>query len=324
MHSDTAEFCRPPWLPFAHAETIAAALGKHPRVDYERDIIKTRDQDEIVLDCVQGDAQEPLVVMFHGLEGCSQSRTLRVLARGFIDNRWSVAVPHFRSCGGHINRLPRAYHAADAVDVEWMIAYCRALIPHRRVFAVGVSLGGSALIHHLLGGDYRSAAGAAAVISTPFDLPVCVAKMDGDFLNRFFYARHFLKSLRPKIRQKARRYPDICNMKKLKAARTIGEFDEIYTAPVHGFKNAAAYWQHASTRDRLEEISTPLLCINALNDPLIPAHSLPVVKNPLVQCCRPRHGGHGGFIGNPKNWLFDTVHQFFQRHDSHGAPANSD
>lgn len=305
-----AEFKRSRWLPAAHAETIAAALSRTPRVAYQREIIPTREQDEVALDYLCGDPDAPLLVLLHGLEGCSQSHTLRLLAHGFAQLRWTVAVPHFRGCGGHANRMPRAYHAADAAEVAWRIAYCQATFAHSAVFVVGVSLGGSALIHHLVGGAYHS---AAVVVSTPFDLPACVKRLDSGF-NRRVYARHFLRTLRPKIVHKAQRFPTICDLRKLRDARTIGEFDALYTAPVHGFASAEAYWQQASTAALLEQVPVPLLCINALNDPLIPADTLPTTHNPLVTHCRPMHGGHGGFIGKPRQWLFDTVSAFFRRH----------
>lgn len=312
MHAD-GEFRRSRWLPSAHLETIAAALRRYPQAPYAREIIQTREKDEVALDYIAGRADRPLLVLLHGLEGCSQSYTLRALAHGFRRLEWTVAVPHFRGCGGHRNRLPRAYHAADGGEVEWMLSYCRAYFPGSAVFAAGISLGGSALIHCLAGGGFAS---AAATISTPFNLTACVKRLDSGF-NRRVYARHFLKTLRPKIVDKARRFPSICDLKKLKAIRTIGEFDALYTAPVHGFADAAAYWRQASTADLLKKVASPLLCINALNDPLIPADTLPAAAGAAVRFCRPRHGGHGAFIGTPRDWLFQTVHSFFQQH---GAP----
>lgn len=300
-------FKRARWLLSPHLETIAAVFNKHPQVQYTREIINTRENDEIAMDYARGTPDSPLLVLFHGLEGCSQSRTLRCLARGFIDKGWTVAVPHFRGCGGHVNRLPRAYHAADAEDVEWMIAYCRAYFPHRHCYAVGVSLGGSALIHFLARRTFNA---PAATVSTPFDLAACVEQLDHG-INRRIYVRHFLKTLRAKVIDKSLRYPAICDIPRLKKAVTMSEFDELYTAPVHGFRNARLYWHQASTAKLLEELASPLLCINALNDPLIPADTLPPPsKNPLVQFCRPQQGGHGAFMGMPSDWLFQTVYNF--------------
>ena len=304
-------FCRSRRLPSAHLETIVAALSKKPQVQYTREIIQTRDNDEIALDYLRGEKNKPLLVLFHGLEGCSQSRTMRVLAHYFSNQNWTVAVPHFRGCGGHANRLPRAYHAGDATDVEWMIAYCRTYFPHSAIYAVGVSLGGSALIHFLTKGIFTA---PAVTISTPFDLSTCVEKLDKG-INRRIYARHFLKTLRPKIIAKSYRFPSICDLKKLNSARTIAEIDTLYTAPVHGFGKADTYWRRASTTRLIEKVTSPLLCINALNDPLIPAATLPAkTNNKLVQFSRPQHGGHGGFIGTPTDWLANTVQDFFNAH----------
>ena len=307
-------FRRSRLLPSAHLETIATLFNPLPQASYTREIIDTRDRDEIALDYLSGAHDKPMLIMFHGLEGCSQSYTLRSLAQKFNRQGWTVAVPHFRGCGGHDNHLPRAYHAGDAEDVKWMIAYCRAYFNHSTVFYIGVSLGGSALIHHLVSAPEPR---PAVTISTPFDLLSCVQKIDQG-LNRRLYARHFLKSLRPKIIKKSSRYPSICNLKALKAARTIREFDELYTAPVHGYKSAIDYWKTASTNQWLSKISSPLLCINALNDPLIPADTLPAKppQNDFVFFCHPKQGGHSAFIGTPPNWLFDTVNNFFMTHNT--------
>lgn len=308
-------FQRAWWLPSPHLETIVAARRRTPPpIRYEREIIQTRDKDQLALDYIKGQPNQPLLVLLHGLEGCSQSNTIRTLAWGALENNWTVAVPHFRGCGGVPNLYPRAYHAADIAEVGWMLAYCRAAFNHAGLLAVGVSLGGTTLVNYLSSEHFDA---PCVTVSMPFDLQKCVALLDTG-LNRRLYARHFLKTLRPKILHKAAMYPSICSPKKLNAIRTISEFDEMYTAPLHGFKSAAEYWQTASVHARLEDISSPLLCINALNDPLIPAATLPPPpQNPLVTFCRPSTGGHGAFIGAPANWLFNTVHHYFQQQ----APA---
>lgn len=317
--SSGAEFRRFWWMPSAHLETVAAAFNKRPLAHYSREIVKTRENDEFALDYMNGCDEQPLVVIFHGLEGCSQSRGVRLMAAGFAAAGWTVAAPNFRTCGGHMNRLPRAYHAADAAEIAWMLNYCRGKFPRAATFAVGVSLGGTALLHHLAKTPDAPLV-AAAGLSVPFDLATCVRRLDGG-LRRRLYAQHFLKTLRAKVLHKSRHYPSICDIRKLKKATTIGEFDELYTARAHGFASAAAYWHEASVQeDELEKIVTPLLCINALNDPLIPADSLPysmhTSKNPPSSSavfCRPKHGGHGGFFGEPENWLYDTVYKFFMK-----------
>ena len=301
------------WLPSAHAETAASVLNQRPCVRYDRQIINTKDNDEIALDYMAGNPDNPLIVIFHGLEGCSYSRIIRLLAAGFYAQGWTVAVPHFRSCGGHMNRLPRAYHAADIDDIAWMLNYCQANFPHSAMMAAGVSLGGTALLNYLAKTPNNPPV-AAVTISSPFDLTGCVRVMDG-WLYRWIYSRYFLKSLRRKIIKKSLHYPEICNLKALKKVKTIGAFDKLYTAPVHGFDSAESYWRSASiTESKLMKVTMPLLCINALNDPLIPQNTLSQQSFNHTVFCRPKHGGHGGFWGSPENWLFNTTCQFLLSH----------
>lgn len=308
-----SEFRRPWWLPSAHLETIYAAFNKTPAVRYQRHIAHSRENDEIALDYISGLPQYPLLVIFHGLEGCSQSRLMRLLASGFSMLGWSVAVPHFRSCGGHMNRFPRAYHAADVDDAGWMLNYCDKFLPHQQLFAAGVSLGGTVLINYLTGNRTLTPT-AATTVSAPFDLTACATAIDRG-LNRRIYARHFLKTLRVKIAQKSKHYPALGDTAaKLRKARTLGEFDSLFTAPIHGFADAQDYWRRASPRDSLAKISCPTLCINALNDPIVPPQALSETRHERITYCRPQQGGHSGFFGIPKNWLFETVRQFFALH----------
>ena len=310
-----SDFRRPPWLFSRHLETVAAALSRRPAVEYRREIVPLPDQDEIALDYILGDAARPVVVLFHGLEGCSQSRTLRVFADGFARMGWSVAAPHFRSCGGHMNKLPRAYHAGDRRDIRWILNHCKNAFVHAgALFAVGVSLGGNALVKHLAHSQSRQdeIASAAVVVSVPHNLALSARAMDAFGINRALYARHFLKTLREKIHRKRRRFPALCDPKKIRRVRRIADFDELYTAPVHGFASAADYWEKSSCGGDLRRVRVPLLCINALNDPLVPSETLvPPEAAPAVVFRRPRHGGHGGFIGDPPDWLFGQARDFF-------------
>ena len=304
-----APFRRPWWMLSGHLETIASLFDRG-RIDYHRRMVNTPDGDEILLDYLPGRQDMPLLALFHGLEGCSQSRVMRLLAAYFAAAGWTVAVPHFRSCG-HMNLLPRAYHAADGAEVRWMLEYCRTKFERRQTFAAGVSLGGNALIQ-CLDGD-ADLVQAAAAISAPLNLTAAAHHLNRG-ITHYLYGRHFVKLLRAKVLAKSARYPFICDIKKLRRIRTIGQFDEIYTAPLHGFDDAEDYWRRGSVVAALRCMKTPLLCLNAKNDPLVPAQTLPSTGSPKVEFCRPRHGGHGGFWGSPPNWLGATVEDFFCRH----------
>ncbi len=300
------------WLFSRHLETTAAIFSKSPAVLYQRQVMRNFDDEDVIIDFSLGSKNKPLLVIFHGLEGCSQSGTVRRIASGFIRRQWSVAVPHFRSCGGVQNISPRAYHAADTADLEWLLQHCANTFPHSALFAAGVSLGGNMLINSLSAAN-SAKLNAAATVSVPFDLNACVRVIDSG-LNRLLYTRYFLRSLLHKTMKKSAHYPDLCDWEKLRRATTLASFDAIYTAPVHGFKNAEEYWRSGSCGNSIRRVRTPLICINALNDPLVPAQTLPQAASPTVLFCRPQHGGHGSFIGKPQQWLSDTLASFFLCH----------
>ena len=295
-----------------HLETVCAACGGGAEVAYQRHVVPTPDGDEIALDSVAGKAGKPFVVIFHGLEGSSQSNSVRRIAAHFSACGWGVAVPHFRTCGGRMNKLPRAYHAADDEEIDWMLRHCAGMFEKQTPFAIGVSLGGNALINWAAKRENENKARAIATVSAPFDLAQSVRAIDGG-INRLLYARHFLKTLRAKVLQKQKRYPGLCAEEKISRARTLADFDEWYTAPVHRFASAAEYWQKGSCGDSLRYVTTPLLCINALNDPLVPVSCLPKDAPENVTFIRPRTGGHAGFTGTPENWLAQTLERFFIR-----------
>ena len=293
------------WMVSRHAETLAA-LAEKTQLPYQNDVVKTTDGDDILLSWLEGDKNKPLLTLFHGLEGCAQSHTVRTIAKYFHSLKWTVAVPHFRSCG-RMNRLPRAYHAADGNEVEWMLKYCNAAFPHTLSFAAGVSLGGNALIHGIRKDANLS---AAAVVSAPLNLPDA-AKQLSSGITHAIYGKYFVRLLTQKIRDKMKHYPALLNEKTINKIHTIRDFDAAYTAPIHGFKNENDYWMKGSAVNALKNINIPLICINALNDPLVPKNTLPDTANKNVVFCRPKYGGHGAFIGSPKNWLGITIGEFF-------------
>ncbi len=295
-----------------HIETILP-LYHTPTIPYKRHLAQTPDNDEIAIDFVQNKAEKPLVVFFHGLEGSSQSQLIRHLAHDFLQQEWSVVIPHFRSCGNHMNKLNRAYHASDAKEVAWMLDYIRAYFPHQSLVTIGVSLGGSALLHHLSSSNGFKPQ-KSVTISTPFDLTACVDKIDYGW-RRYIYANYFLKSLKEKIMQKSQQFPIIGSRDEIHAIKTLAAFDEFYTARFHGFANAKTYWKQSSAIHILDKIQCMTLCINALNDPIIPAYTLPSTTcNEHITFLRPHYGGHGKFIVNPKGWLFQSIFSFLQPH----------
>lgn len=314
----------PAWLPGAHAQTIAAAkVVPAPRVEYRRERWDTPDGDFIDVDFAlpePGAGTAPVLVLFHGLEGNSRSHYALAIMRAAADRGWRGVVPHFRSCSGEDNRLPRAYHSGDSDEGDWILRALAQRFPAAPLYAAGVSLGGNLLAKWL--GERQEAARfvtAAAAIGAPLDLAAGGAALNRGF-NRV-YERAFLATLKPKALAKARRFPGIARPEAIARARSLREFDDAFTAPVHGFRDADDYWRRASGKPWLRTVRVPLLVLNARNDPFLPAESLPTERDVSrdVHLEQPATGGHVGFArGAPPGdlgFLPQRIFEFFL----HGA-----
>ena len=265
------------------------------------------------------------MVLFHGLEGDSSSHYASALMRRLQAIGWRGVVPHFRGCSGEPNRLPRAYHSGDYVEIGWMLSAIRALDPAAPLYAVGVSLGGSALLNWLGREEGRASklVKAAAAISTPLDLTAAGVAI-GQGFNRI-YARHFLQTLKPKALAMARRFPGTLDERSIRRADSMYLFDDLVTAPLHGFAGVDDYWSRASSKPWLRTVAIPTLVLNARNDPFIPAESLPTRDevSASVTLEQPEHGGHAGFFSAPSpqrlDWLPLRLVQFFESVQDHPA-----
>ncbi len=290
------------WLRNPHAQTIyGSRWSPRPAPRYRRVRWSTPDHDFIDVDLVDqaAPASAPWLILFHGLEGSSDSHYARTLMHWAGALGWHGAVVHFRGCSGEPNLLARAYHSGDSAEIDWVLRRFAALDPLAQRYAVGVSLGGNALLKWL--GEQETAAArllaAAVSVCAPLDLPSAGASLERGF-NRF-YAWTFLRTLKVKAADKALRHPGLLDVARLHAARTMRAFDDVYTAPVHGYHGVDDYWQRASSKPELARIEVPTLVINPLDDPFLPAHALPRADEvaPRVELCQPRHGGHVGFVG---------------------------
>ena len=290
-----------------HLQTVVASLLPPPRVALQRSRWDTPDGDFIDIDFA-GDPAAPTMVVFHGLEGSSDSHYARRLARALPRAGWRVAIPHWRGCSGEPNRMPRAYHSGDTAEVDWILRRFPAPVD-----AIGVSLGGNALLKWL--GERSDAATGvvrrAASISAPIDLPACGIALDRG-LNRLLYTRMFLSTLKPKSLAQLERFPSLFDGEKIRRARTFREFDDLYTAPVHGFHGVDDYWTKAASAPWLAHIRVPTLVINARNDPFLPEAALVSASRKAAPCVTlelPRLGGHVGFRGA---WLEKRLIDFFR------------
>ena len=303
----------PAWLPGGNLQTIWAAtraarhLGAAPRFVRER--WTTPDGDFIDLDHLQHAALNPQtrptdqpaaarthLVLFHGLEGSSASAYAQAFGSVALARGWDFSVPHFRGCSGELNLAPRAYHSGDFEEIGWILQRLR-LHTRAPLLAVGVSLGGNALLRWAqeAGESASATAAAVAAVCSPIDLAAAGRAIDSGF-NRQVYARMFLATMKPKALAKLKQHPGLFDARRVAAARTIYDFDNAVTAPLHGFANTADYWARASALPHLSRLRLPALVLNTGNDPFVPAQALPQhCSNLRVTLWRPAQGGHVGF-----------------------------
>jgi len=295
-------FRGPRGLPGGHLQTIWASLFARrvhgPRPVYRRERWATPDGDFVDVDFQPAsDPAAPWLVLFHGLEGSSRSHYAEAFADVAGRQGWHYAVPHFRGCSGELNLAPRAYHSGDYEEIGWMLGRLRERAG-RPLHAVGISLGGNALLRWAEeAGEAASATvHAVAAVCSPVDL-AAGGHAIGRGLNRRLYTPYFLRTMKPKAMAKWAQHPGLFDRERLAAARDLYEFDNLFTAPLHGFRNTDDYWSRASAKPYLSRIRVPALVVNARNDPFIPASSLPRQADvgPCVRLWQPAHGGHVGF-----------------------------
>lgn len=289
-----------------HAQTLVARIARARGGDrYVRERIETPDGDFLDLDAwdeVPLAAARGVCLILHGLEGSSRSGYVRSACRALARRHIRAVALNFRSCSGEPNRTAGSYHAGRTEDVATALERLAERVDGPPLLALGFSLGGNALLK-LLGerGDARphGLRGAAAV-SVPFDLSACA-----DALERFpgrLYGRRFLRSLRAKLRDKAERFPDRLGRNALEAlsrVRTVREFDDRFTAPLHGFRDAGQYYDECSARRFVGRVAVPTLVVHSTDDPLVPAWSVPIrelSRTPAVRSLLTEHGGHVGFL----------------------------
>ncbi len=309
----------PRWLANPHAQTVyASVFARAPRIAYRRERWETPDGDFVDVDFVDGPGCAPRVHLFHGLEGSSRSHYARMLMHVVRLRGWRGSVLNFRGCSGEPNRMPRAYHSGDSEEVDWVMRRLGAGARGAPTYAVGVSLGGNALLKWL--GERGDAAGEwvdrVASVSAPLDLMAA-----GDALERGFarlYTRHFLASLRASALLRLERFPRLFEADAVRRARTLRQFDDAFTAPVHGFRDTDDYWTRSSAKPLLCAIRVPTLVINARDDPFLPEECLPTERevSAAVTLEFPAHGGHVGFVSGPFpghiEWLARRILLFFE------------
>lgn len=298
-------FQPPLWLRNPHLQTVWPTLFR--RIDCAPDATErmaTPDDDFLDLDWYQGGNQR-LLVLSHGLEGDSRRPYMLGMVRAALDHGWDVLAWNFRSCSGEVNRQPRFYHSGSSDDLSLVVERALAASPaYDSVALSGFSMGGNITLVYLgeRGASLDPRIRGAAVFSVPCDLAGS-ARALAKPANRLYMSR-FMDELRAKVRAKQALYPELISLEGLDRMKTFAEYDDQYTAPLHGFRDAEDYWYRCSSRRFIGGIAVPALIVNAADDPFLSAGSYPqaeVAGNRQVRLEMPRHGGHVGFVGDERN-----------------------
>ena len=308
MSAAISSYRAPFWLPGGHLQTLWPwFFSARPQLPWQRERLELPDGDFLDIDWLGGPAERPLVIAFHGLEGSARGHYMLALAQAVSRAGGRFAAVNFRGCSGEPNRLARAYFAGDSTEIGQVI---RRLKPRAQgpVHAVGYSLGGNALLLWLAEqqDSAREWLSRAVAVSAPLDLPAAGRTLDRGAA-RLIYTGHFLRSLKRKARELAQRHPGHFDLARVEQARTLHDFDQHFTAPLHGYASAEAYWQTAASLPGLRRIAVDTLLINARNDPFLPAETLPDASriSPAITCEFPEQGGHAGFPGS--EWLLRRI-----------------
>ncbi len=281
-----------------HINTIIPSLFRKVDIEYQRERLQTPDNDFIDLD-YSSKGNNKVVLVLHGLEGSSKSSNVKGIVNISNLNNYDAVVLNFRGCSGEPNKLLSAYHSGKTDDIDLVIRHLSS--KYNSISTIGFSLGGNALLKYL-GEGHPSVEliKKAVAISVPCDLKSSALQMAKT--SNSVYMKRFLKTLKHKVFKKCKTHTDhSIDLMKIKGSKTFADFDNEYTAPVHGFKNAELYWELNSCKPFLKKITTPTLLINALDDPFLTPDCFPFeiakTSNSLF-LETPKKGGHMGFLSN--------------------------
>lgn len=293
----------PPFFLFnAHLETIYPALFRKVALQpFERERINTPDEDFLNLDWLkQGSSR--LIIISHGLEGDTSRAYIRGMARAGFMNGFDVLAWNYRGCGGEINKQRRFYHSGATDDLQTVLLHARKF--YQEIFLVGFSLGGNVTLKYLGEQKPYPEIKKAIVFSVPLNLYTSCLKITER--SNFLYAYRFLTSLKKKVIDKGKSFPEL-DLRDIGKIGTLQEFDDRYTAPLHGFNTALEYYEQCSAIHFLKSITTPTLIVNAQNDPFLSRDCFPdeaFLGHGMVRAEYPRYGGHVGFSQFSKNGLY--------------------
>lgn len=313
-----------PWyLRNRHIQTMAPSLfRKVEGVNYTRQRLETPDNDFFDLDISMtgGTPADHAVIVVHGLGGHSQRAYMKGMIKAFNDAGWDGFAFHFRSCSGEMNRQLRFYHSGDTADLHIAITHIHSTYGYKSIALVGFSMGGNVIVKYLGEQNEKHSAPicAAAVFSVPCDLDASCTQLDRP--KNYIYLKRFLKMLHRGIRAKMKMFPDKLNDDSFATIRKLRDYDNLYTAPIHGFASAEDYYRKSSCLYYISGLTLPTLMVNALDDPFLAPSCYP---RDMAQAHSdffletPASGGHVGFIEWNKNnryWHESRAVEFVRKH----------
>jgi uncharacterized protein len=311
----TSSYRPPLFLKNGHLATILPSIfRKVTEVAYERERLELADGDFLDLEWLQGEGKG-CIILSHGLEGSADRHYVKGMAKYFHAKGWDVVAWNCRSCSGEMNRLPRFYHHGATEDLGAVVEAVISRGVYEKIVLGGFSMGGSLSLKYL--GEHGPAAPseikAAVVFSVPCDLGASVEELAKR--KNAFYRKRFLKKLERKIHAKSRMFPSVISAEGFETIRFFPEFDNRYTAPLHGFANSDDFYAKASALRYMAEIDRPTLVVNALNDPFLPQACYPLElaeSHRQVYLETPRYGGHVGFSkqGIRDSWMEERAWEF--------------
>jgi predicted alpha/beta-fold hydrolase len=302
----------PRWLFNGHLQTIVPGLFRNVQpLPFKRERINTPDGDFLDLDWLQNMSQK-LVIISHGLEGNSQRPYMSGMARQFFTKGFDVLNWNFRGCGEEINLKPIFYHSGATYDLDTVIAHAGK--NYDEIYLIGFSLGGNMTLKYF--GEKRKRSPKlkkGVAISAPVHLESSCEKISAK--ENFMYANRFLKTLKGKVLRKAQLFPKEIGTSTLRKIKTLRDFDDYFTGPIHGFDDAADYYEQNSSVYFLKGIKIPTLILNAQNDPFLSPKCFPVklgraLKNVWMEF--PKHGGHVGFIQREQQDIYWSEQRAFE------------
>lgn len=301
------------WLRNAHVSSITPAILRTVKgVDYNREVLELDDGDFLDLDwfCPDGDNGK-LVLVLHGLEGAADRPYVRGICRYFGERGWHALALNQRTCGGRMNRLLRGYHMGATDDVARVINYAISK-GYQQVGIVGFSMGGNHVMKYL--GETGTATPSEVIGGVAISVPCHIVSANVELVklkNRLYLSR-FLLGLNDKMRQKARKFPDQVDVSG-RMPRNFAEFDERFTAPLHGFDGAIDYWTKCSSRQFIPGIVKPTLLINSLNDTFLSDQCFPREEATEMDHFfleMPKYGGHCGYGSGREYWSEKRAFEF--------------